>query len=87
MQKQRPTYNHPPMFEKSTSGAQKATVCCLERTKKTPSGSTAIKLPKIEKKLNPIPLSLLISLRPKTLKNVTKADKETVQLLELISLR
>ena len=78
MQKQRPIYNRPLIFGRSIPGARKATVRHPKKIKRTLSRSTAMRLPRIEKRLSPIPLLLLISLRSKTPKNVKKVDKKTV---------
>ena len=78
MQKPKPTYNHALMFGKSISSAQKALVRCRKRTRRTSSGNTAIRLPRIGKKLSLTLFLPLISLRSKIPNNVTEADKETV---------
>ena len=77
MQKLRPTHSQPSMFRRLISVAQKAIVFCPRRTKKIPNGSTAMRLPRT--RLSPRPLLALINLRPKTLKNATEVDKETIQ--------
>ena len=50
----------------------------FKRTKRIPSGTTAMRFLKIRKKLGPIPFLPLISFRPKTSKNVTEVDKEII---------
>ena len=86
MQKQRRTYNHPFTFMKLILGAQNITVCHPRKTRQTSSGSTAIKLTRIGKKLSPISLLSLISFRPRIPKNVIEANKKTVQTLGSIPL-
>ena len=79
MWKQKPTYNRPLIFKKSIPDTQKATVRRLRRIIGTSSRSIIMKFSRIRKKFSYIPLLLLISLRFKTLKNITKADNKTVQ--------
>ena len=77
MQKPKPTYSCLLTFGRLISEAQKTTVRYPKRTRRTPSGSTAMKLPR--KRLSPRPLLPLIDLTPKTPKNVIEANKETVE--------
>ena len=78
MQKQRLTCNCPPTLEKSIPVARETNVYCPRRTRRTFSRNIAIRLLRIGKKLSHISLLPLISLRPKTPKKVTEANKNIV---------
>ncbi len=86
MQKQRSAYNYSSKLEKSTLGTQKATVCQPKKAKTRLIKNIGMGT---KTKLRPtIPLLLTqIRFRLRSLRNVMKALKETIQPLGSIPLR
>ncbi len=79
MQKQKPTYNYLLGTKRLTLGIQKDIGCQSKKIKTTPIGSIAMRLLiGTKKRLSPITLFLLISLRPRPLRSVKKVGEDVI---------